>query len=155
MFHKILVAIDHSKHHQKVFDDALALAKAMGSRLMLLHVLSAEDKNSPELPTLTTIEYYSTPTLRDIEVYQKQWQSYEEQGLALLQSLTTQATHANVAAEFIQNAGSPGRKICEVVQTWGADLIVIGRRGHSGWRELLLGSVSNYVLHHASCSVLT
>ncbi len=37
----------------------------------------------------------------------------------------------------------------------GADLIVVGRRGRSGLSELILGSASNYVLHHAPCSVLT
>ncbi len=36
----------------------------------------------------------------------------------------------------------------------GADLIVLGRRGRTGLAEALLGSVSNYVLHHAPCSVL-
>jgi len=34
-------------------------------------------------------------------------------------------------------------------------LVVVGRRGHSGLSELFLGSVSNYVLHRAPCSVLT
>ncbi|MEO0350033.1 MAG: universal stress protein, partial [Cyanobacteria bacterium P01_A01_bin.15] len=38
---------------------------------------------------------------------------------------------------------------------WNADLIMMGRRGRSGFSELLLGSVSNYVMHHAPCSVLT
>ncbi|MGQ9872468.1 universal stress protein [Leptodesmis sp.] len=37
----------------------------------------------------------------------------------------------------------------------GADLILIGNRGHTGLKELFLGSASNYVLHHAPCSVLT
>jgi nucleotide-binding universal stress UspA family protein len=39
-------------------------------------------------------------------------------------------------------------------QIWHADLIVMGRRGVSGMHELFLGSVSNYVTHHAPCSVL-
>ena len=42
----------------------------------------------------------------------------------------------------------------ESSQNWEADLIVIGRRGHQGLSEILLGSVSNYVVHHAPCSVL-
>lgn len=39
-----------------------------------------------------------------------------------------------------------------VARNWQADVIVIDRRGIS---ELLMGSVSNYVLHHAQCSVFT
>ncbi|CCQ49032.1 hypothetical protein CWATWH8502_2292 [Crocosphaera watsonii WH 8502] len=34
------------------------------------------------------------------------------------------------------------------------DVIVMGHRGISGLQEFFLGSVSNYVLHHAPCSVL-
>lgn len=45
--------------------------------------------------------------------------------------------------------------ICELARNWNADLIILGRRGRTGLSELLLGSVSNYVLHHAPCSVLT
>ncbi|MEA5469202.1 universal stress protein [Spirulina sp. 06S082] len=41
-----------------------------------------------------------------------------------------------------------------MVKSWQADLIAIGRCGHSGLTELFLGSVSNYVLYHAFCSVL-
>ncbi|NEO65320.1 MAG: universal stress protein, partial [Moorea sp. SIO4G2] len=33
-------------------------------------------------------------------------------------------------------------------------LIVLGRRGLGGLKEMVLGSVSNYVVHHAPCSVL-
>jgi len=43
--------------------------------------------------------------------------------------------------------------ICELAIDWNADLIMMGRRGRSGIAEFFLGSVSNYVLHHAPCSV--
>jgi nucleotide-binding universal stress UspA family protein len=50
--------------------------------------------------------------------------------------------------------GDPGQTICKVAETWGADLILMGRNRKSGISEMFLGSTSNYVLHHAPCSVL-
>ena len=44
--------------------------------------------------------------------------------------------------------------ICNAAISWQADLIIMGRRGRTGLSELFLGSVSNYVLHHAPCAVL-
>ncbi|XGV98258.1 MAG: universal stress protein [Leptolyngbya sp. BL-A-14] len=154
MFNKILVAIDQSKTHQKVFKHAVDLAQATGAKLMLLHVLSAEESTAPRLPTLTTLEYYPMDG-KYFEDYQERWQSYEKLGLELLRSCVEKAMAMGVTAEFTQSAGTPGRAICELAATWDADLIILGRRGHSGLNELILGSVSNYVLHNAPCSVLT
>lgn len=50
--------------------------------------------------------------------------------------------------------GSPDSRIVETAEQWHADLIVIGSHGYSRWERLLLGSVSDSVLHHAPCSVL-
>jgi len=152
MFSKILAAIDRSANGNAVFDEALTLAKATKASLMLLHILSSEEKDSPQTPTLLTLEYH--PLNGELlENYWKQWQSYEEEGFKLLRSYTEAATNAGVSTEFTQNSGNPSRNICELARTWGADLIVIGRRGHSGLNELILGSVSNYVFHHTPCSV--
>ena len=56
-----------------------------------------------------------------------------------------------ITGEVIQ--GSPGQEIVEKAEQWGADLIVMGSRGLGAWNRLLLGSVSNSVVHHAKCSV--
>lgn len=155
MFHKVLVAMDTSAIGKNVFDEALALAKATGSSLMLLHVLSPEEKNSPNMLVFPSVGYYPGLSGRNLELfYQKQWQTIEDHSLELLRSRTDEANAAGVSTEFTQNPGSPGRTICEVARNGGADVIVMGRRGHSGLSELILGSVSNYVLHHAPCSVL-
>lgn len=50
--------------------------------------------------------------------------------------------------------GSPDSRIVETAEEIGADLIVIGSHGYKQWERLLLGSVSNSVVHHANCSVL-
>ena len=49
--------------------------------------------------------------------------------------------------------GSPEQVIVEEAEGWKADLIVIGSRGLGAWNRLLLGSVSDSVVHHAKCSV--
>jgi nucleotide-binding universal stress UspA family protein len=144
MIKKILVAIDRSDNtSQHVFQEALDLAKITGANLKILHVLSVDDKNSPNILALL-----------DTPENKKRWQEFEKPGRELLQSLAESAIAAGVPTEIYQGLGRPGHVICETAKTWGADTIVIGRRGLSGISELLLGSVSNYVSHYAPCSVL-
>lgn len=51
-------------------------------------------------------------------------------------------------------AGDPGEEICEYAEKTGADGIILGRRGHREVTELLIGSVSQYIVHHASVPVV-
>ena len=155
MFNKILIAIDSSYLSEHVFNEALSIAKATGANLMLLHVLSLEEQTLPNMPVISSFNYYTAISGDSLEIYREQWQAFEQQGLSLLRSHQDAARKAGVATEFSQTVGSPGRSICDVAQNWHADLVVMGRRGIAGLNELLLGSVSNYVLHHAPCSVLT
>ncbi|MGB7415485.1 MAG: universal stress protein [Thermosynechococcaceae cyanobacterium] len=154
MFRKILVAMDHSNTGDEIFERALALAQPLQAHLMLLHVLSPTEIDSPDLPILPSPYYY--PGLSDLplEAYRKAWEEVEAQGIERLQTFTKQAMMEGVSAEYTQTSGSPGRTICDLAANWGADLILIGCRGRSGLGQLLLGSVSNYVMHHAPCSVL-
>ena len=56
MFNKILVAIDNSTRSRKVFEAGMFLAKTIGASLMLLQVLSSEEKNYP-----SPFRYYGQP----------------------------------------------------------------------------------------------
>jgi nucleotide-binding universal stress UspA family protein len=154
---KILVALDRSELSKQIFEQALALAKVTQASLMLLHVLSTEEEGSPNVPIVysgySALNYYSAVSSQTLEVYQEQWNAFKHESLEMLQSFCAQADIAGVTTEFSQNSGSPGRSICDVSHNWGADLIIMGRRGNTGLKELFLGSVSNYVLHHAPCSV--
>jgi nucleotide-binding universal stress UspA family protein len=156
MFQKILVALDGINSDGSLFKHALDLAKVTGSRLLLVHVLNLADQDYPDYVIYPAVGAYD-PTLYD-EVF-KRWQEklseYEQHRQEKLRSLASEAEAAGVTTEFMQDIGDPGRMICAVARTWEADLIVVGRRGRSGLQEVLLGSVSNYVMHHAPCSVLT
>jgi nucleotide-binding universal stress UspA family protein len=90
----------------------------------------------------------------NIGALQKHWQQYSVESLQSLQHHTELACSAGIKAEYQQVAGTAGKTICQVAQQWGADLIMVGNRGRIGFREFVLGSVSNYVMHHATCSVL-
>jgi nucleotide-binding universal stress UspA family protein len=157
MLKKIIAALDTSVMSKHVFDSALALAKMTDANLTLLYVFAEEDEGLA-YPKLETLEQYPGVTGEAFKCYTghlnlEHLNAVDNPGLHLLQSRTHQATATGVDVEFFQCFGKPGPTICQFAQSLGADLIVIGHRGRSGLTELLLGSVSNYVVHHALCSV--
>lgn len=154
MYRKILAALDNSALRQRVVTEALDLAKASGAELMFLHILSAFEEGSPGVPVRSYHTSYPVLDESTWAAYQRRWQDYEREGIEQLQQEQRQAQDAGVAAEFTQTSGEPPRLICDTARTWDADLIIVGSRGRKGISELLLGSVSNYVMHHAPCSVL-
>ena len=50
--------------------------------------------------------------------------------------------------------GSPGPALCELAETLGAGVMVIGTRGRGGLRRAVLGSVSDHVVRNAPCPVV-
>ena len=160
MFNKILVAIDHSAASKQVFEKALSVAKADGTNLILLHVLSVEELTSPFVSSYLVQHkerciHVDPRIIRQAnEVNKRKWLEFEQKGIELLRSYARKAIAAKVSTEFSQISGQPSSTICEFARSCHADVIVIGRRGHSGLKEMLLGSVSNYVVHYAPCSIL-
>ncbi|MDB9374662.1 universal stress protein [Nodularia sphaerocarpa] len=152
MYHKILVAVDKSEMTQYVFEQGVFLAKAADAEMMLLHILSPlEDPYLSPIFTQPDTIYPSVQTTA-MDSYIREWEEVKKQRLDWLRSLSDTAISAGVKTGFTQNLGDAGRIICEVARNWPADLIIVGRRGRTGISEFLLGSVSNYVLHHAPCS---
>lgn len=154
MYRKILVAVDHSSLRPHLLNKAIDLAKLTKADLMVVHALSAYEEGSPGLPVRSYHSYYPISDSIAWETYQKRWENYEREGISELRQLAAEATAQGIKTEFTQTAGDPGRVICEMAASWQADIIVVGNRGRSGLGEFFLGSVSNYVMHHASCSVL-
>lgn len=154
MFQKILVAVDRSEHNQQVFNTAISLAKTLNAQLMLVHVLLPVEGIYPS-PVFAGQGPLPMMRTEDLEFHWQQWRVTEEAGLDFLRTKAEAATAAGVPTEFTQALGDPGQAICTLAQTWEASLILMGRRGYKGLGEFIIGSVSNYVLHHAPCSVLT
>lgn len=121
---------------------------------MLFHCLSWEKEGQMGpfigIGTLADIGMYETvkqlrheSLQRDIEQVRNWLKTYSDQAMA-----------KGIPTELECKVGSSGSWICDLATNWQAELIVVGRRGREGLTEILLGSVSNYVLHHAPCSVL-
>ncbi|RUT04374.1 universal stress protein [Dulcicalothrix desertica PCC 7102] len=154
MFNKILVAVDTHDTCQPVVDKALLLAQLTASNLMLVNVISPFDE---QYPPIYAYPNTAVPALYGevVKEYIQQSENIKQDKIKFLRQLCQQAIDLGIDAEFKILFGDPSRVICEIAQTWNADLIIIGRRGRTGLSEFFLGSVSNYVLHHAPCSVLT
>jgi nucleotide-binding universal stress UspA family protein len=160
MFNQILVAINYSAGSKQVFDKALFLAKANQGNLILLHVLSIEEEDSPAMsPYLIQhkdrcihVDFHIMR--RAIAIYNQEWSDFKQEGLKLLRFLTEKAIAAGVSTEFSQITGHPSSTICEFAHSCHADIIVMGKGEHLGFKRMFLGSVSNYVIHHAPCSIL-
>jgi nucleotide-binding universal stress UspA family protein len=151
MFKKILVAIGDSGESQLVLDAGLTLAEKFGAEVLLLHVIN------PSTPTGFSPLVGGMFLLVDdvvLERYAKEWKEYEKTGIERLQAAAEQARQRKIAVEISQNLGDAGKMICELAKNWSADSIVMGRNQKSMLSEIFLGSTSNYVLHHAPCSVM-
>jgi nucleotide-binding universal stress UspA family protein len=82
------------------------------------------------------------------------WSGRWDRAEDLLRASTAplQGSHLDVTVAAVE--GDPAREIVEAARRWEADLVVVGSRGLTGVKGLLLGSVARNVAHHAPCSVL-
>ncbi len=153
-FKKIFAALDDSELSNRVFSQTLELAQASQAEVMLFHCITVNSFGQSAVPI--PVDLGMNVQLMD-QAYQSQRLLLEtevKQSESLLKKYCDAAANQGVQVEFdSQMDGDPGHGICEYAQNWGADLIILGRRGRTGLTEAFLGSVSNYVVHHASCSV--
>lgn len=150
MLHKILVAIDYSESSYYVFDNALMLAKATGAHLGIMRVIDPDETDEDRPAYLDTVDPYLSGDESDPWCYVGHFEQFEPD---LFEGFVTKAMNEGVSTDCVYCFGDPEQTICDFALAWNVDLIVLGRRGRSGIAEFFLGSVSNYALHHAPCSV--
>ncbi|MBD2210803.1 universal stress protein [Calothrix sp. FACHB-156] len=136
MLKTILVALDGSEIAERVIQTLEELALSEDSKVILCHVFPTPESEM-ELPA--DKPHSDSPTLSFFHI-EKQLQSYQE-------SLSVKST-----LELVN--GDPAEEIIRLANIYNADLIVIGSRGLTGMKRIVLGSVSIQVVEEASCSVL-
>jgi nucleotide-binding universal stress UspA family protein len=153
-FQKILVGIDESEVSNKAFDAAANLAKAFDARLMIIHVLNPHDVKGPRSPYTQAASGGMLMDEDTRQQFEQEWISYVKHYESLLERKADEAIAAGIEADFIHPQGSAESTLCEVARTHDVNLIVVGSHQRRGMAEVMLGSTSNYITHHAPCSVL-
>ena len=135
---KILIATDGSPSAQEAVDVGLELAVEQGAAVTFLHVVEAlEIVASPFGPTLPSRHELPDPELEPV----------------LAQALAA-AAEQGVESTARLIAGIPVDEIVRVGNQVGAELTIVGSRGHGTLKRALLGSVSHGVLDASGRPVL-
>lgn len=140
---KILLAVDGSTYSDAAIEEVRQRPWPPQSEVKVI--------TAAEAPILGMEVWVSTATLmEEMEkaVTEKARQVIED---ALGKLKANENGSFKISSAILQ--GSPKQVIVEEAETWNADLIVMGSRGLGAWNRLLLGSVSDSVVHHAKCSV--
>lgn len=141
IYRKILVPVDGSKNSFKALDHAGQIASRFGSEIGVLYVFLPRVA-LPAYPDFN-VGYIPETVYTDLEEFGK---NVLENAVKLLPSSLVVHTRMEV--------GSPIEIIPQFAQNNGYDLIVIGSRGMGIIKGLVMGSVSNHVVHYAACPVL-
>jgi nucleotide-binding universal stress UspA family protein len=152
-FSKILVAIDGSENSMKAAVYAIDIAKKDNSQLIALTVLDVST------PRRVSSYFITAPTYGLIELEEKrkeaqQWLDKFEK-LAAKENNTANNNNIQFKLEIIEDPTSRvGSAIVDYAERENVDLIVVGTRGRTGFKKMLLGSVASDVVTYAHCLVL-
>lgn len=136
----ILVPIDFSPNARTVLDWAAHLAEEHECPLVLLHAY--------HLP----VDFQQ---LEGAYLPADFWTQVKSDAAANLERHAQTLRDRGLRVETVLREGYPATVIEEEARERGVDLIVIGTRGHTGLKHLLLGSVAERVVQKAPCAVLT
>jgi nucleotide-binding universal stress UspA family protein len=137
-FENILVPVDGSEQSLRALEKAEYIAELGDARLTLLNVVDLNKK-------ISSFEQVSTGGYVPTEL--------KENGYKLLANLM-HTIPSTIQAEAVVEIGDPSETIVEYCEEHEVDLIVIGNRGLGKLKQIIMGSVSQYVLLRAACTIM-
>ena len=129
---KILVAVDGSETSSKAAEMAIDLAEKHGADLIALYIVAPNINFSQAF-------YFA-----------------QENGQKIVDEVKNEALakNLNVQTEVLMDVGAVSKAIVEYAEKNNIDLIVLGTRGISGIKRMLLGSTASGVVTHSHCPVI-
>jgi nucleotide-binding universal stress UspA family protein len=140
---KILVAVDGSDPSFNASTYAIDFAKRNGAELIVLYIVSPVPYSQ--------FEYANIGRMKEIESIEMEKAQRE-----VVDKVKKKATENNVSVktEVLIKYTSVVKEIVEYAEDNKVDMIVIGSRGVTGLKKILLGSVANGVVTYSHCPVL-
>ena len=151
----LLVAVDFSKTTDALLPEAAKLAGSLDARLWIVHV--AREQDSPVLYEASRFSDYpvdfgnvtvDVQLARDLNAEELKREHNE------LLAISANLRKDGVDAQAILLKGHAAKRILEKAEELEADIILIGSHGHGLLHKALLGSVSEYIIRHATCNVM-
>lgn len=137
-----MIAVDGSEQAQYAFDWYLENMYREGDHVVLIHC--AEYHINIGMPGV----------LADVEAICAGVKKEQDKIDVLTNAYMDKLRAKNVKSNLVCKTGEkPGELICTAAKDQGVETIIMGTRGLGTIRRTLLGSVSEYVLHHANCPV--
>lgn len=126
------------------------------SRHVETHVLDLAQKFNAKVTILHAYEFLEIiPVYESTYAYLDELEDYlEGQSKKIAQETEQRFKEVNIEVQSLIIKGDPGQSVVNVAEEQNCDLIVMGSRQMGAVRRFLLGSVSNYVVHHSECPVL-
>ncbi len=138
---KILCPIDFSEPARAAMTAAVELSRQFDAELTLFH--------SYQLPGYTLPEGSVVASPKMLQELADQAEAHLAEWKAIAEKLGARKV------ETAKGIGDPALEVVEVAREGGYDLIVLGTHGRTGIRHALLGSITERVVRHARCPVLT
>jgi nucleotide-binding universal stress UspA family protein len=137
----IVVATDFSPTASAALQWAIELAKAHKARIVVVHALA------PPIPPAASPDFITLPP--DFH------EQYREAALRKLATHVEQVRAQGIEAASDLDIGPASPLVLELATKHGADLIVVGTRGLTGFRHLVLGSTAERLVQNAPVPLLT
>lgn len=137
---KILIPVDDSPTAEATINSVLEQRERFPDTLTLLYVINQDQ-----------LAYKMIPEIQ-LDIVKE---NARKAGRQLLERYKEKLTTAGISCELMLEAGDPRQVISQVANSQDFHLVVIGRHEGGGQiRDVLFGSVANYVLHNVKCPVL-
>ena len=148
LFTKILLPLDGSDESARAVPVAAALARQLGSALLLLEMVPAGDAR------LGLVADAASGAMTDPHVFENVIEAREKLAEGYISALAEELSAEGVDVSFAIGTGSEGRGIVEAAHREGVDLIVMATHARSGLGRLVFGSTTDYVIRGAHVPVL-